>query len=324
MTLMRGRGRVEATLLAAIAAALLVFGLAAGDRMLSGDVLRAMAFQMPELGILSLAMMVTLLAGGINLAVIATANLSALAMAFVLTRFVPGTEGAVWVAWQVVALAAGAAVATAVGLLNGLLVAHLRVSPILATLGTMTLLEGIAVGATRGGVIAGFPEPILWIGNGTIAGVPAALLVFALAAIPVAVMLAHTPLGAAIRMTGSSEPATRFSGIDTRRVLMQVQVISGLLAWVAAVVMMARFNSANASYGESYLLATILVAVLGGIDPNGGFGRVGGLVLALVLLQIVSTGLNLLGVSAFLTLAIWGAILLAMAGMPEVRRRVMG
>ena len=317
-------GRTNATLAAAIAAAFLVFGLLAGDGLFTGAALRAMAFQMPELGLLSLAMMVTLLAGGINLAVIATANLSALAMAFVLTRFVPGTEGAAWVLWQVAALGAGAAVALAVGLLNGVLIAHLRVSPILATLGTMTLLEGIAVGTTRGGVIAGFPEPILWLGNGTIAGVHVALLLFAAAAVPIAAMLGRTRLGSAIYMIGSSEPATRYSGIDTARVLVTVQVVSSLLAWIAAIVMMARFNSANASYGESYLLVTILAAVLGGIDPMGGFGKVGGLVLALVLLQVVSSGLNLLGISPFLTLAIWGAILLAMAGMPEVRRRLVG
>jgi len=74
--------------------------------------------------------------------------------------------------------------------------------------------------------------------------------------------------------------------------------------------MMSRFNSANAAYGESYLLITILAAVLGGVDPFGGFGRVMGLVLALIILQVISSGLNLLGLSAHLTLAIWGAILI--------------
>jgi ribose/xylose/arabinose/galactoside ABC-type transport system permease subunit len=93
-------------------------------------------------------------------------------------------------------------------------------------------------------------------------------------------------------------------------------VFSSLLAGVAAVVMLARFNSANAAYGESYLLVTILAAVLGGIDPFGGFGKVGGLLLALIILQVISSAFNLLNLSQFLTLAIWGGILIAVAAVP--------
>ncbi|BBK33164.1 simple sugar transport system permease protein [Stella humosa] len=308
-------------LLATIAAAMLAFGLVVGDGFFSFAAMRSMAFQMPELGILSLAMMVTLLSGGINLAVIATANLSALAMAWVLTGFVPGSEGPAWVAWQGAAIAAGFAVAAAAGLLNGVLIAYLRVSPILATLGTMTLLKGLAIGLTRGEVLSGFPEPILYLGNGTLLGVPAGLYLFAATAVLVAIILGRTPLGAAIVMIGSNEKAARFSGIDTRAVIVRVYLMSGLLAGLAALVMMARFNSANAAYGESYLLVTILAAVLGGTNPMGGAGRVGGLVLALVLLQVVSSGFNQLDVSPFLTLAIWGVILLAVTGLAARRAR---
>jgi ribose/xylose/arabinose/galactoside ABC-type transport system permease subunit len=92
---------------------------------------------------------------------------------------------------------------------------------------------------------------------------------------------------------------------------MKIYLLSSLLAGVAAVVMMSRFNSANASYAESYLLVTILAAVLGGIDPFGGFGKVGGLVLALIILQVISSAFNLLGLSQFVTIAIWGALLIA-------------
>jgi simple sugar transport system permease protein len=74
--------------------------------------------------------------------------------------------------------------------------------------------------------------------------------------------------------------------------------------------MMSRFNSAKADYGESYLLMTVLASVLGGVSAAGGFGRVSGLVLALVILQLVSSGLNLLNVNPFLTIAIWGMILI--------------
>src|SRR5205807_9691018 len=117
-----------------------------------------------------------------------------------------------------------------------------------------------------------------------------------------ALQMNETPFGAKIYMIGSTEKATRYSRINTRAVLLKLYVLSSLLAGVAAVVMLARFNSANAAYGESYLLVTILAAVLGGIDPFGGFGNVGGLLLALMILQMISSAFNLLNLSPFLTL----------------------
>ena len=95
-------------------------------------------------------------------------------------------------------------------------------------------------------------------------------------------------------------------------------MLSSLLAVVAALVMMARFNSANASYGESYLLVTILAAVLGGVDPFGGFGKVGGLLMALIVLQVISSAFNLLNFSPFLTVAIWGALIIGVTGLSVV------
>ena len=119
-------------------------------------------------------------------------------------------------------------------------------------------------------------------------------------------------------MIGSSEKATRYSGVDTKRVLLGVYVLSSLLAAVAALVMMARLNSANAAYGESYLLVTILAAVLGGVDPFGGFGKVGGLIMALILLQVISSAFNLLDFSPFLTLAIRGALIIVVTALGVV------
>ncbi len=313
-----GTGTI-ATLAVLLLALWAVFAIAIGDRFFSVNTMQSMAFQMPELGILSLAMMLALLSGGLNLSIIATANLAGLTIAFVLTRYIPGSEGIAWVGWQVLAIASGFAVAVLVGLVNGFVIAYLGVSPILATLGTMTLCKGLAIGLTHGNVISGFPDPIVFIGNGTVFGVPFALIVLALCASPVAIMLNATPFGAKVYMIGSNEKATRYSGVDTRAILLKVYVLSSLLAGVAAVVMLARFNSANAAYGESYLLVTILAAVLGGVDPYGGFGKVGGLVLALIILQVISSAFNLLNLSQFLTLAIWGGILIAVAAVPHLR-----
>lgn len=301
------RDSARGILAALLAAALLLFGLTLGSDFLNTRTVQSIAFQIPELGILSLAMMVTMICGGINLSLVATANLTGLTIAYLLGRAGPD-PGAPLI---LVATLGGLAIALFIGVVNGILIAYVGVSPILATLGTMTLVKGVAVGFTRGNVLSGFPPAVLAIGNGTVLGVPVPALVFLVLVVLLGLLLKRTPFGVRLYMMGSNMEATRYSGIDTRAALVKVYVLSSLLAGVAAVIMMARFNSTNASYGESYLLVTVLAAVLGGIDPFGGFGRVIGLLLALLLLQVVSSGLNALGVSSHLTMAIWGLILLS-------------
>ena len=312
-------GPVNRRLVLLLAALVVTFGLMLGDRLFTGASLRSMAFQLPELGILSLAMMVPLLSGGLDLSIISTANLVALTIAFIMRSMVPADPGVAWAAWQFAAVLAGLALAVAIGAVNGLLIAYLEVSPILTTLGAMTLVKGVSIGLTHGDVLSSFPAPIVYVGNGSIARVPVVVLIFVGVAAVMALLLNRTPFGQTLPMLGSNEAATRYSGIDTRRMLVRVYVLSSLLAAIAGIVMMARFNSANAAYGESYLLVTILAAVLGGVSPSGGFGKVAGLVLALVILQLISTAFNLLNLSQFLTLGIWGGTLIAVAAVARLR-----
>ncbi|MEW5961097.1 MAG: ABC transporter permease, partial [Chloroflexota bacterium] len=215
-------------------------------------------------------------------------------------------------AWGVIglAMAAGLLTAAIIGLLNGVLIAKLEVSPILATLGTMILLNGVAIVLTKGYVISGFPEPIRFIGNGLVWGIPMPMIIFIVGAGVMALILNRTRLGINIYMLGSNPIACFFAGVNNSGILLKTYLISGLYSGVAAIVMISRFNSAKADYGESYLLMTVLASVMGGTSAAGGFGKVSGLVIALIILQIVSSGLNLLRVSNFLTIAIWGVILI--------------
>jgi len=274
--------------------------------------LQSMAFQLPELGLLSLGMMVIMLTGGINLSIIASANLSGILMALMLNRLAPpeiftGMGTGITLLVILVGLAAG----VVVGLANGALVAYVGVSPILATLGMMTLLSGVNILITKGYVISGFPPAFQFIGNGKVMGFPFPMIIFALIAVTVGIIMKRTPYGFEVYMLGTNETATRYSAVNVPKVLMKSYVLSGLLSATAAIVMISRFNSAKSDYGESYLLVTILAAILGGTSVYGGFGKVTGLVLALVILQIISSGLNLLQVNAFITRAIWGMILAA-------------
>ena len=273
--------------------------------------LQALMFQVPELGLLSLAMAIPLISGGINLAIIATANLSGLLMAWILIAVMPPeVVGAELAWWLFLALVAGLVLCAIVGLVTGLLVAIVGVHPILVTLGTMTLLHGISIYFTRGRTLSGFPEPLIVVANETIFGIPISFALFSVVAIAVHVFLTRTALGIRIHMIGSNPEATRFSGVDTARVLVSVYLLSSLLCWLAAVVMMARFNAAGAEIAQFYLLITILAAILGGIDPYGGFGRIAGLFVALIILQVIASGFNIMGLSPHLALASWGGILL--------------
>jgi ribose/xylose/arabinose/galactoside ABC-type transport system permease subunit len=280
--------------------------------------LRSMASQMPELGFLSLGMMIVMITGGINLSVIATANMAGIATAMIMAAGggPEATSGTV-----LVAIVVGLAVAAIVGLANGSLVAYVGVSPILATLGMMTLLNGVMTVLTRGYVISGFPPLFQFIGNGRIAGVPFPLILLILVFIAFSIVMKRTPYGLELYLQGSNETAAAFSGIRTRRVLLKTYVLSALLSGIAGMVMISRFNSAKFDYGESYLLITVLAAVLGGTDVYGGFGKTSGLFLSLVILQIVSSGLNLLQVNAFLTRAIWGGILVTVMIVNFLRNR---
>lgn len=298
-------------LLLALVGIILLLGMLNGAQFFQARNIQSMAFQLPELGMLSLAMMITMLTAGINLSIIASANLTSIIIALILSQFIsPDMSEGGAVGIVVLAIGAGLLVSIMIGLLNGFLIAYIEVSPILATLGTMILLNGVSIVLTKGYVISGFPPLIRFIGNGQILGIPMPMIIFILCAAFMALLLTRTSLGVSIYMLGSNPTACHFSGIDNRRVLLKTYLISGIYAGIAAIIMMSRFNSAKADYGASYLLMTVLAAVLGGTSAAGGFGKVSGLVIALVILQVVSNGLNLLRVNNFLTIAIWGIILI--------------
>ena len=122
--------------------------------------------------------------------------------------------------------------------------------------------------------------------------------------------MTRTRLGFANYMIGSNIEATRYSGISTRRVITLIYVLSGAMCALAGIVMMARFNSVRVGHGESYILITVLACFLGGVNPFGGFGKVVSVFLALIILQLLSSGLNLMGASQHLATAIWGIMLI--------------
>jgi len=311
LTAARGGESSPVGLAILLAGLVILFTVALPGGFLRVSTLQSMMFQLPELGLLSLAMVIPLISGGLNLAIVATSNQAALLMAWILTGLMPPNSAGLdlWL-WLATALLASFLLCVAIGAVTGIIIAVMNVHPILVTLGTQTLVGGVSIWLSRGKTISGFPAPLLAVANDTFLGIPISFYLFVAVAFAVHILLTRTPLGIRIHMIGSNLEATRFSGVDTGRVLIWVYVLSSLLCWLSAIVMMGRFNSAGADIAQSYLLITILAAILGGVDPYGGFGRIAGLGLALVILQTISSGFNLLGLSEYMTLALWGLTLL--------------
>ena len=286
-----------------------------GSRFLSYRNLASMCFQFPELGVFSLAIMISLITGGIDLSIISVANLAGLAAAFVLVR-----PGAADHAGLFIGTAISLALLTslACGLFNGWLIGYMGITPILATLGTMQLFMGIAFVLTKGHAVAGYPDVFQTLGNGTLLFAPIPLVLFLTSSFVLQILLSRTALGMQLCMMGTNPTAAVFAGLNVRRLQVKTYAVSGLLAGIAGLIVIARTNSAKADYGTSYLLQAVLVAILAGVDPRGGFGTVWGILLAVLALQFLSSGLNLLRFQEFAGPYInnftkeftWGALLL--------------
>lgn len=284
---------------------IVVFGVLT-PRFLTAANFGSIAFQLPELGLLTLAMLIPIISGGLNLAIIYTANICGLTLAWTLQAFggVEAGPGAF-----VLGSAAALAVGAASGLGMGLVIAYTSAHPILVSLSMMIFLRGLGEFLTRGGDVSGFPDYLRPIGHGLIVGVPIPLLIFGLAALAWHVLLSRTRHGFAVYMIGSNLEATRYAAVNVKRTLTLLYTLSGLMCAVAGILMLARFNSVRVGHGEALLLVTVLACFLGGVDPFGGFGRVLPVVVALVILQVLSSGLNLLGANQHLSTAVWGLFL---------------
>jgi simple sugar transport system permease protein len=225
-----------------------------------------------------------------------------------------------------VAFILGSILALGVGFLSGLvmgvIIAFTGAHPILVSLSMMIFLRGLGEYLTRGGDISSFPDFIGPLGHGTLVGIPVPLMVLLAAFAAWYLLMTRSRLGFATYMIGSNIEATRYSGVNTKRAMSLIYALSGAMCALAGVIMLARFNSVRVGHGESYLLITVLACFLGGVDPFGGFGRVSSVLLALVILQVLSSGLNLLGANQHLATALWGVLLIAVMVLRWAARHV--
>ena len=304
----------QTILLVIVFVALFLFFTLKDSRFVAPISLKSMSFQLPEIGILSLAMLLPTIVGGIDLSVNSVSNLAAVLCGIFLVKILPAdVYAANPVLFVVLALGLAILVGAVSGLLNGFLVGSIGVPPILATLATYTLYTGIATGLTGGKTVTGFPEQIGAIGAGTVFGIPIPFIIFIVLTLLVYVLLFRTTFGFKVRLLGSNPTASRFSGVKNNAVLMKLYIVSGILSSIAGILVMSRTMSAAYEYGTTtYVLLAILITVLANIVP--GFGSVFNIFISVLILQILSTGFHLIlaGMqgSSFFKDFFWGVLMI--------------
>ncbi len=293
-----------AALLVLVAA---IFGIMRPGSFLTPLNVQSLSFSLPEVGLLALAMVIAMASGGIDLSLVAIANLAAIT---IVTVGQWGIDMAVHPVYlTLIAVPASIAIGTLAGLVNGLLVAYVDIRPILATLATGSLYTGLALAITMGKSLYSLPQPIADLGLATFAGIPVMLLLAAVVAAAIWFVMSRTTFGRRALLYGTNPTTARYSGFSIVKVHLHTYMLAGALAGIAAVFITARSASASASFGGSYILLAITIAVLGGTDPTGGRIRIGGCILATVLLQVVSNGFNLLQINPYIYQIVQGLIL---------------
>jgi len=252
----------------------------------------SMLLQMSELGILAIAVFLCILVGGLNISVMANANLAGLFMGyFILANVRP--ESTPQQIQMIILGGLGVALLVGVvgGLLNGLMVGYAKLPPLLATLGTGTLFTGIQKGLTGGESVTGYPVQLEFLGGGKVLGIPLPFIMFTVISVLIFVMLKFTRFGYKIYMTGANQTTAKFSGIATERITMYTYIVAGVLSALTSAIVLGRTMSANPDYGlATYVLFTIFVAVISG--SRAGFGSVANVFIAMFALQSLQTGFN--------------------------------
>ncbi len=302
----------QLVMLVAINGLLLVLGaVISGGSFLSLFNLQSMASQLPEIGLLAIGVMLAMCAGngGIDLSGIALANLSGVLSAVIVSAFISSGESET--AFSLAFIFGALAIGFLGGVINGLLISKLNITPILCTLGTQMAFMGLAIVVSSGkAVMVGSPALLSSIGNDMFLELPISFLLFVIVAGLVAAVLKFTPYGLWLMLMGTNPKAAVYAGFPKTGVLVATYAISGLLSGLAGIIIAARNVNVKFDYGSSYLLIAILIAVMAGVKPEGGYGRVVCVVLSAVALQLMSSLLNFGGLSNFVRDFAWGLLLL--------------
>ena len=279
-------------LLIVYAAVFIICSLLQGTKFLNIDNFSSMFKQFPEYGLLAIGIGMALLIGGIDLSAVYLANLSSIVAGLFVLNFMndgDGPQTGLILASFLIAMLVGAVG----GVINGLLISGVGIPAMLATLGTQSLFWGLGVVLTDGSTLSGFPKGLSSVINARIGFLPVTVIIFAAAAVVCILIVSKTKLGYEMKMYGTNNKATIYAGLNNLKIVVMTHMMSGILAALCGIIMWGRYSSAKADNGSTYTMQAILIAVMGGISPNGGKGNVQGIVLAVLIIQMVSSTLNM-------------------------------
>ncbi|MBC8536901.1 ABC transporter permease [Feifania hominis] len=286
----------------------------------------SMGYQLPELGLYSLAFMVVLITGQFNLSIVATGNLCCITGMMVMHQAVEKnlTGGAAW-GYIFLGCLAAIAVGLVCGWINGFVVTYFNVPAMLVTMSTTAIFTGIAIIITQGKAMAGVPDELVYFGNHTLLGIPYALWLLIAVFALTAVLINRTSFGFKLKFVGSNLKASHYTGININKIRIRAYVYSGLISALCAIEILAHTNAAKADYAESYVGQAILCSVLGATSPNGGYVRMACMALSMLSLQFLSSGFTMLRLGGYFKEFAWGILLIAVLSFnfisQELRRR---
>ena len=249
---------------------------------------------------IALGMTFVIISGGIDLSVGPTAALSAVVGAALMVAGIP----------LPLALLAAIGVGMLCGLFSGSLIAFAGLQPFIVTLGGLSLFRALALIFTGGNPIFGIPPEFRAFINSDFLSVPVPVLIIATIALVLWVLLNRTPFGEYVLAVGGNPEAARVAGVPVARTKIAVYVMSGGLAGVAALILMARLGAADPTMGNLWELDAIAAAAIGGASLMGGKGSVAGTILGAVILGALRNGLTLMNVQAFYQLLAIGIIII--------------
>jgi rhamnose transport system permease protein len=265
-----------------------------------------------EVGLMALGMTLIIITGGIDLSVGSNLALVSVAVGFSYAAGLP----------LPLAIVFGLVVGVAAGLFNGLFITLLDLHPLVVTLGTFALFQGLAYGVSKAEAVSDFPGWFAYFGQAYFLNVvPGQLIIFIVAVVVVWLILSRSRFGRYVYAIGNNEEAARFSGVPVRRVKLALYSGIGLLVGMAAVIYTSRVYTARGDSGLGLELDVISAVVLGGASIYGGSGTIGGTVLGVLIIATLRNGLVLAGVPSTWQVFVLGVLLLVAVFLNEFFRR---
>jgi ribose/xylose/arabinose/galactoside ABC-type transport system permease subunit len=304
------------------------------NKFLNAQNLAQLAKDTSFIAIMAVGTTFVIVSGGIDLSVGAMYALASVLAAMVFHAYGPEGRMASVPAWLGVPIGIFACLGVAVlcGFLNGGMIVALKVHPFIITLGTMAIFRGIAFVVTKGQSIGGFPpafrEMIRWeAGSEGLSIIPLGVMV--LVAVAGAIYLKRLAAGRRIYAIGGNEIASRYSGLSVERVKLSVYLFSGLSAGIAALLSLGYYGGATSGDGQGYELNVIAAAVVGGASLSGGKGSALGALLGALVIQMISSGIVILGIDQNYSQIIIGAVVVIAVVLDQLnawlaRKRLTG